>query len=120
MAEQIPVRGNTWRPKAQDPSLWRGLTEEIAASRERELAEQEKEREERALIAKLAKERQAKTKATKEAPWTGKRGVDPSRGGSRPPQTLEDLQDFANPKTKVPPRSADGTGINRTRWQVQP
>ena len=76
------------------------------------MAEQEKEREERALIAKLAKERQAKTKATKEAPWTGKRGVDPSRGGSRPPQTLEDLQDFANPKTKVPPRSADVTGIN--------
>ena len=112
MAEQIPVRGNTWRPKAQDPSLWRGLAGDIAASRQRELEEQEKEREERALIAKLAKERQAKTQATKEEPWKGKRGVDPSRGGSRPPQTLEDLQDFANPKTKVPPRSADGTGIS--------
>lgn len=112
MAEQFQIRGNTWKPKAQDPSLWRGMSGDIEASRQRELEKQEKEREERALIAKLAKERQAKHNATKEAPWEGKRGVDPSRGGSRPPQTLEDLQNFGRPTTKVPPRSTDGTGIN--------
>ena len=112
MAEQIQIRGNTWKPKNEGPSLWRGVAAEAAANREEELRKREEERKKRSLIAELARERQETTERTKAAPWEGKRGVDPSRGGSRPPQTLEDLKNFANPETNVPPRSADGTGIN--------
>ena len=113
MSETIPIRGNTWKPKKEGPSLWRGMTESVEESRQRELEEQEKERNELALIARLAKERQDAAKESREAPWEGKRGVDPSRGGSRPPQTLESLQNFGRPNTtKVPPRSSDGTTIN--------